>query len=348
MPAEDQNPQIPARLERRLVPSIAAIGQRSQLPAWSLSLLLHATMFTLVATLWTSKPHGTGGQPGRPMGIAVVTEHAGDQNYFLVNDDQTSSDGQSSPASNDQSDASNAINPLSGLPSIEEAGAAQAEMLSGLLPDLNMGSGTSGASGDLGLGKGGSGLSTGGQGGTVRAEYFGVQGEGHRFVYVIDRSDSMNGFEGKPFRRAKDELRKSLSSLGPTHQFQVVFYNDTPLPYGGLAGRGPQLLHGDDSSKELASRFVDQIHAIGGTNHVDALRMALAMGPDVLFFLTDGDFPQPPANAIENILTRASRTGTTIHCIQFGEGNRSAGSRWISHLAESSGGKFQYVDVSQF
>ena len=120
------------------------------------------------------------------------------------------------------------------------------------------------------------------------------------------------------------------------------------MPYGGVSGSGPELLRGDDRSKELVQRFIRTTSAVGGTNHIDSLRMALAMGPDILFFLTDGDYPQPPSGAVENIVSRASRFGTTIHCIQFGEGNRSARSNWISNLAEATGGQFRYVDVSQF
>ncbi len=321
------------RLTRRRVPSQEIILKQNKLPAWLLSLLLHFSLLATIAALWTSRPHGTGAEIGGPVGIAVVHQRFGEEEYLL------SDEPDSTEVSPDQS--------LAGLPSVSSAEQSQEELLKGLMPHLDPGAGAA-ASGDSGLGTGSASLPTGGKTSGVKAKLFGIEGEGNRFVYVIDRSDSMNGFEGKPMLRAKAELIDSLEALGPTHQFQVIFYNDTPVPFGGSGGGGPQLLRGEKRSKELAQRFIRETPAVGGTNHVDALRMALAMGPDIVFFLTDGDFPKPAAPALDNILTRAARNGTTIHCIQFGEGNRNVQSSWINRLAEDSGGQYRYEDVSQF
>jgi hypothetical protein len=309
------------------------------MPAWLMSIVLHLALLVLLALLWTSRPHGTGQEKGGPIGIAIVQQSHGVEEYMLAGDAQSDMLSGTSESAAPESQAA--------LPAAGDAANAQQQLLGGLIPQLEAG-GTPQASGDLGLGEGNASLPTGGKAGTVKAQLFGIEGEGSRFVYVIDRSDSMNGFEGKPMQRAKAELLQSMSTLGPTHQFQVIFYSDTPMPYGGATGRGPQLLRGDDRSKELAQRFIQNISAIGGTNHIDALRMALSMGPDIVFFLTDGDFPQPAGKAVEDILNRAARSGTTIHCIQFGEGNRAVRSNWISSLSEASGGQFRYVDVSQF
>lgn len=330
-------PQIVNRLTRRKVPSLADLRQRPTLPAWMLSLFLHAGILVGLAVLWTSKPHGTSRETGGPIGIAVVHERQGVEEYMLVEEISESQ------ATTSESSFSNS---LSSLPSASDSKQSQDELLKGLMPQLDAGGAQ--AAGDVGLGGGSSSLPTGNRSSGVKAKLFGIEGQGSRFVYVIDRSDSMNGYEGKPMQRARGELLESMTSLGPTHQFQVIFYNDTPLPYGGTSGRGPELLRGDERTKELVQRFIQTTPAIGGTNHVDAIRMALAMGPDILFFLTDGDYPQPAARAIEDILNRAARLGTTIHCIQFGEGSRIGRGNWISYISESTGGQFRYVDVSQF
>ena len=203
------------------------------------------------------------------------------------------------------------------------------------------------AAGGLGLADGQAEVGANGKIPKVKTTVFGIEGEGTRFVYVFDRSDSMNGFEGLPLRTAKSELLSSITSLGPAHQFQIIFYNDTPLPYGGLSERGPQMLRGDEQSKLEAQRFVRSVGAIGGTQHIDALRMALAMGPDVIFFLTDADFPAPSNRDIESLLSRSARSSTTIHTIQFGSGVNQGGGAWIEHLAEGTLGKYRYVDVSK-
>jgi hypothetical protein len=325
--------QQPQRLTRRKIPTTEFAQVGSAVPAWLLSLLLHCALLVLLGTFWTVRPKGTSSDQGGPIGIAVAVETAGEEQYYLMDESESAEASERSA--------------LSGLPSMDAAAREQQELLSGMMPQLEAGGGVA-ASGDLGLGEGSVALPAGGRPGSVKAKLFGLEGEGSRFVYVIDRSDSMNGYAGKPMRNAKSELLQSLESLGPTHQFQIVFYNDTPTAQGGSSARGPQLLRGDDRGKQSAARFVQEMAAAGGTNHLDALRLALAMGPDVLFFLTDGDLPKLSGSEIENILTRAARSGTTIHSIQFGEGPRTARSNWISELAEMSGGSFRYIDVIEF
>jgi hypothetical protein len=321
------------RLTRRKIPALLAL-ERSKIPAWLLSLVLHTLILLTIAALWTPQQKGTRGERGGPIGIAMVVDQAGKDSYFLNGAD-----------SGQDSSGSSAEAALSSLPDVGGSTEAHKEMLKGLLPTVNAGGGSAAAAGDTGLGSGNSQLATGGGISKVKTEVFGVEGEGTRFVYVFDRSDSMNGFEGKPLRKAKAELVKSIQSLGPTHQFQIVFYNDHPLPYGGA--QRPRLLYGEDRDKELALRFVRDMSGTGGTNHVDALLMALAMSPDVIFFLTDAD-DNPGSQKVEKIVERAERIGTSIHCIQFGTGNRSFGSNWIDQLAERTRGQFKYIDVAQF
>lgn len=321
------------RLTRRSIPGLTSQWKHSRLPAWLLSVVLHTTALLALAILWTAPTKGTSNDRGGAVGIAVAYQQPGDESYYLT-EDQQPMDVQSMQAA------------TSGLPGVDAAAAEQDKLMSGLLAAVDSGNNSS-ASGSVGLGDGSVALPEGGRGKPVKTEVFGIQGEGSRFVYVFDRSDSMNGFEGKPLQRAQSELLKSLQSLGPTHQFQIIFYNDTPLPYGGFSGGSPKLLRGEPGLKNAAARFVQDISAVGGTNHIDALRMALAMNPDVVFFLTDADFPVPPIKEIENILSRATRGATALHCIQFGDGSRLGRSGWIEQLAEQSGGQYRYIDVSR-
>jgi hypothetical protein len=272
------------------------------------------------------------------VGIAVVYESVDGQDYYSLKNTESSSGG------------GGVATVLQSLPSEAESGAAlSGALLSDLLPagDAAVSELMEGAGG-LGLGDGQGEL--GGARGIpkVKTTVFGIEGEGTRFLYVFDRSDSMNGFQGKPLSMAKSELMGSLDSLGRLHEFQIIFYNESPLPFGGFTGVSPGLLRADDQSKQNAQRFVRDIAAIGGTRHIDALRMALAMNPDVVFFLTDADFPAPSAVDIENIQDRAARTGATIHSIQFGSGPNQGSGGWIRELAEGTLGKYRYVDVSQF
>ncbi|MEQ8836388.1 MAG: hypothetical protein RID07_06245, partial [Lacipirellulaceae bacterium] len=58
--------------------------------------------------------------------------------------------------------------------------------------------------------------------GRGRVKLFGVEGEGTRFAYVLDRSDSMTG---TPLQAVKVQLSASLRSLKRVHQFHLIFFN---------------------------------------------------------------------------------------------------------------------------
>lgn len=325
------------RLERREIPTLPSAdrGLRSS-TAWIVSLLFHTAVLVTIGSLWVSTSNGTGGSPDRPVGIAVIYEAEGREAYEL-----SGGGSQSNEAATSAEDA---------LPSANDARQTSSEieaLLGDLLPDGGAIAGElASASGSLGLGEGGGDL--GGNRGIPKAKtsVFGIEGEGTRFLYVFDRSDSMNGFGGLPLQFAKTQLLESLQSLGPVHQFQIIFYNDSPLPYGSASARGPQMLKGDEISKGSAQRFVKDIVAVGGTQHIDALRMGISMGPDVIFFLTDADRPEPAARDIEDLQIRASRVGCTIHTIQFGAGANQTGGGWIKRLAQGTLGQYRYLDVA--
>ena len=323
------------QLQRRRVPDNAGVPVRSGMPAWLVSLVFHVIVLTSVAILWKSTPRGTGAERGGPVGIAVVFESTTGEQYSLSEGDSESD------ASSDAAAAA--------LPNAEAIGEANSETLADFLPTgLGAGSETASAAGSLGMENGGGEIGGSRKGTEVKTSVFGIEGTGTRFVYVFDRSDSMSGYGGKPLASAKRELLGSLESLTETHQFQIIFYNDSPLPYGGMSLGGARLLRGSAQSKRLATKFVRDIGAIGGTHHISALRMGLGMGPDVIFFLTDADFPAPSQGDLERIQRDCERSGTTIHCIQFGEGTNQSGGGWIRRMAETLGGEYRYVDVAKF
>ena len=182
------------------------------------------------------------------------------------------------------------------------------------------------------------------RGGYARTGIFGVEGEGNKFVYVFDRSGSMDGHGGAPLVAAKAELIASLGDLGKTHQFQIIFYNEQPRIFNP-AGRAGRLVFGNDRNKKLARRFVGSITASGATRHMEALELALRMGPDVIFFLTDADEPRITPEELARI-TRMNR-GTSINAIEFGYGVIRNSANFLVKLARENGGKHVYVDVSQ-
>ncbi|GAB5401795.1 MAG: hypothetical protein Aurels2KO_00260 [Aureliella sp.] len=331
----------PERLKRRDIPELPRLelGLRS-LPAWAISLLFHVAVVVILGVFWTARPAGTGGDPDRPVGIAVVYESQGEESYSLVE------------STDDEQGATDSVSPSA---SIENSLATSSDLidsaqqsLANLLPgSVDAGAESEAAAGGVGLSGGGEGVSGSGGVSTVKTTVFGIEGEGSRFLYVFDRSDSMNGYEGAPLRAAKRELSESIESLGEAHQFQVIFYNEYATAYGGGNPGGPKLLRGMESSKREALRFIRNISAEGSTEHIPAIRRGLSMNPDVLFFLTDADRPIPSSREMESILSAASRTGTTIHCIQFGATSQQNSGGWIEELARQTSGQYRYINLAK-
>jgi len=300
--------------------------------AWLVSSLLHTALFILLALFWQPSRRGTGDLIDRPVGIAVFHETKNGDLYELSDAGQPQDQ-----AADSSSSASSMAAPLD---------------LAELTKDLI---GYKAESGSIGaaVGKIGEGVSgTGGKGsngnqagGSTTASFMGLQGTGSNFVYVLDRSASMEEFQGAPMRFAKSELLKSIASLGDRNQFQIVFYNESPgsLSNGTSAGR---LLAANEMNKEKASRFVKAIKPSGGTEHIPGLKMGLSFAPDVLFFLTDAAEPSLTEAQLIEIQSRAERSLTTIHTIQFNRGPAPNDGSWIRELAQRNRGTYRYIDIS--
>jgi hypothetical protein len=183
------------------------------------------------------------------------------------------------------------------------------------------------------------------QGGKGRTSVFGLVGEGYKFAYVFDRSGSMGGEGRESLRAVKAELLKSLEHLDTVHQFQIVFYNERPVVFNptGTAGR---LAFATDENKRLAARFLDSINADGGTDHEQALRTAVNLRPDVIFFLTDADDPKLTAAQLAKIRNLAA--GIIINCVEFGPGDKPSGTTFLETLAKQNGGAYVYIDISKY
>lgn len=181
---------------------------------------------------------------------------------------------------------------------------------------------------------------------------FGASDRGSKFVYVIDRSWSMEG-DGRgvtPMSLAKSELIASIQRLDEKQQFQIVFYNESPSVLVNDNGRFDYFF-GTDSQRLDAVRQLTLVQPSGGTNHFPALQRALALAPDVIFFLTDGQEPSLSAKEI-HLLGQANR-GARIHCIEFGQGppltdgRRGSPGNWMRKLASENDGTYVYHDITR-
>jgi hypothetical protein len=155
--------------------------------------------------------------------------------------------------------------------------------------------------------------------------FFGIRARGQFFIYVVDCSGSMV-LEDR-LDRAKAELRQSIRRLIEPQRFQVIFYNDEPIPMPGGVSRSANL-----TSKSQLVEWLRLIQPDGETDPQPALGMALSLRPDAVFLLSDGEFPD---GTVEGV-ARKNPHKVPIHCIDLSGG--AAGDQ-LRQIARDSGGQ---------
>ena len=221
---------------------------------------------------------------------------------------------------------------------------ASAEPVSQTLPGpstsgIGMPSGTS--AGDR-TGQGGGSGGGVGQGTGPGTEFFGMRDRGGSFAYVIDRSGSM--FTRGSLNVAKRELLASLAQVAPEARFAVVFYNIDATVFTDPSGRAG-MMAATPANKARLRTLLNSISPDLGTDHMLALRTALALRPEVIFFLTDADLMS--RQEVEEILAITGKT--RIQAVEFGlAGGLGGGSAPLRSLAKATGGSYRYIDVKTF
>jgi hypothetical protein len=310
-------------------------------PSWLASLVIHALLVIVLGYAFKAQLRGTGAPPGAEFVASLSTDPV-DGDYFedeVAATVSLTSDANANDSPDDTPQLAGGAKPFTGDETpVDIRGALPSTVETGGL-----------GAGDLGQATG-AGKFTGGRkgparvsGGKARTKVYGLEGEGNSFVYVFDHSASMGGGGGSPLASAKSELLASLAELGDTQQFQIIFYNENPTQmklgrsYGGL-------VLADDQTKRLAERFVRGIVADGGTRHEAALEMALKLGPDVIFFLTDADEPQLSPAQLARI-KRKNGERSTIHTIEFGTGRGGYRDNFLREIGRQNGGQYVYIDI---
>ena len=137
-----------------------------------------------------------------------------------------------------------------------------------------------------GLARGeGSGAGGGGKGQGAGGEPFGVGtglpglGGPRHVVYVLDISGSMTS----RIDRAREELRRTLSGLGPGETFNIVVFSDQVTPFSA------NLTSASTLNVAQANHFLGSVRVDGGTNLEAAMGEALELdGVNEVVLLTDG------------------------------------------------------------
>ena len=155
-------------------------------------------------------------------------------------------------------------------------------------------------------------------------------------IYVVDASGSMVS----TLRFVKDELKKSVSKLAPTQQFQVVFFQSSPEGRGnpwvavehpadvGTSIKKLRFMYASERNVEWTHSWIDDITPRGRSNPIPALEVAIMLRPDAIFILSNtitgaGEWEQGKdeilrrLDALNPIDPRTGRRAITIKTIQF-------------------------------
>ena len=170
--------------------------------------------------------------------------------------------------------------------------------------------------------------------------FFGLRDRARSVVYAIDCSGSM--VTRNSFAVAKHELMASVRKLSPRTRFAVVFYN---LETRILADSGKQrgMMAPTASNVECVDSQLAEIEPLGGTDHVGAVRAALALKPEVIFLLTDAELLFN--SELDEI--RGQTGSTRIQIVEFGFGSPPEHTP-LRRLATATGGGYEYKERSLF
>jgi len=184
-------------------------------------------------------------------------------------------------------------------------------------------------------------------------EFFGARAYGNRFVFVLDISYSMGARDGERFRRACDELLRSVSQLRRGQSYYVFLFcwgteemfRDPSIEYVNVVPGHEQKLHD----------WIYDVRLGAGTDPRRALALARQMKPDAVFLLSDGHFNKPNAPLSETgwiddqgeVIQADVQAGVelfygnhTIHTIAFENPFTLAA---MQDIADATGGNCRYI-----
>ncbi len=304
--------------------------RRFSMPAWVASLVLHIVLIIVLGLTLQLTPKGVPAEKEQLMAGEVVLKHHTDEGDYYETQQDAQSDSRQTASNPTEKVLSDVTDPGVG------ADLPHADV--GPIRGADPGGGLSG-----GL-TGNPRQPKSGAGGKARTSVFNIASEGHSFVYVFDRSASMSSPNNLPLNAAKGAMKGSLATLQSTHTFHVIFYNERPLDFT-LPGGKRRLLFATDQNKTLANRFIDGVVADGSTKHYEALLMAVRLGPDVIYMLTDADRKDNLTPGETSEILKRNRAGAVINTIQFGFHDYVPEETFLVRLARETGGQYKYINV---
>jgi hypothetical protein len=161
----------------------------------------------------------------------------------------------------------------------------------------------------------------------------------HSVAFLCDASGSML----TKFAALRRELDDAVVRLRPVQSFAITFFGDNRAN-----SLSPQLLMATPANKVRATNFLENVTPRGITDPLPALELAFKQKPELIFLLTDGDFPDN--QVVLNRIRQLNRDkAVKINTIAFvGQGDTdTAFISLLQQIARENGGTFKHVTQDQ-
>ncbi len=167
--------------------------------------------------------------------------------------------------------------------------------------------------------------------------FFGQTGNAYKVVYVVDVSASQMIYMDDIVR----EMRQSLRGLVPTQRFHIVLAR--PRQVDELSHR--RLVPAVSRYTREAAAFLETIDRIpkpGKADPLEAMKRAFAVRPELIYFLSDGDYPDIEGELERTLDQLNADRAVAITVIGFEPSPRPRA--LLERIARNHGGHFRSVE----
>lgn len=173
-------------------------------------------------------------------------------------------------------------------------------------------------------------------------QFFGLKDAGKNVVFVLDYSGSM--LDHADFLRA--EAQAAIADLPPTSSFAIIVFRGEDEKPIIVTGKTLQIATND--AKKETTTAMNNLFARGFNDgrlepFNTALKQALKLQPDVIYFLTDGRWDPRLADEIQKANPKLRTRINTIAFVKKDEDYQ----KQLKELAEKNGGSFRFVPLEE-
>lgn len=179
----------------------------------------------------------------------------------------------------------------------------------------------------VGGGGGGSGLTA------PASTFFGQVGTAYKVVYVVDLSASLMIY----MNDIAKEMRESIRNLLPTQRFHIVLAKASQIEEFPPRRLVPAIAQ----YKKMADGFLQMTAGVGAADPAEAMRRAFAVKPELIYFLTDGDYGKTEQELEKTLRDLNPGQRVKITVIGFDPSPKSR--ILLERIAREHGGNFRAV-----